>query len=480
MHVCINCLPRRGDTKSNHVFRHLCIATLRLTISHLLQTKALAAAAAFATLQPAIAAAAAQDADADCRGTSAVLAYPALVDSPVVPLPVAEIDSLKPADMHAADARTGVSAEMSSQVEALPMSLSLHLSTIAEEVEDSLQSSSDATPLQGLGGDTLVRPQSNDQHVRLAQQQASITVGPLGHTPEVTPDCSAEGLPEAQPASGACLGASQSVVAGAGALAMTEQPPAAAANARHLPNASSASPAARQDSQAGSAHTVAAGHSASARAAGPEAAVHISGSKPATQAAPLLAVPSSSRAAHVLTAKQAPATSMPAAMHAARLAAPGTAAMTAEAPLQMHTGALSQVRQHSSLEVSASGEILGCSRAALHEPRAATAARIWSSSGPATQVDRPAAAAETAAPSLKLQPSRVPDAQRPHSEAEGAAHRLRLKRQRRADSAPAAWARSAPAPSMRPALNALSALVDAHSLQVLYYMPGKQHPLSPP
>ena len=171
-----------------------------------------------------------------------------------------------------------MSSEMSSKAEALHMSLSLHLSTIAQEREDSLQSSSDATPLQGLEGDTLVGPQSDDQHARVAQQHASMTIGSGVHTPEGTPDCSAEGLPEAQPASGACSGASQSVVAGAGARAMTEQPPAAAANAGHLPNASSASPAARQDSPAGSAASLPSSRAtaAAARAAGPEAAVRSS------------------------------------------------------------------------------------------------------------------------------------------------------------------------------------------------------------
>ena len=361
------------------------------------------------------------------------------------------------------------------------MSLSLHLSTIAQEREDSLQSSSDATPLQGLEGDTLVGPQSDDQHARVAQQHASMTIGSGVHTPEGTPDCSAEGLPEAQPASGACSGASQSVVAGAGARAMTEQPPAAAANAGHLPNASSASPAASLESP-GSGHTAAAGHSRATRAASPDASMRAAGSRPATQVAPLpmLAAPSSSRAAHVLTTQQAPATSVAAAMHAARLAPPSSAAMTAEAPLQMRTGVLSQVRQHSSLEVNASGETLSCSRTTLHEPRAATTDRIWSTSGPAAQVNSPAAAPAAAAPSLKLQPSRVPDAESPPSDTEDAAHRHRLKRQRAAASAPAARALPAPAPSVRPALDALSALVDAHSLQVLDYMPGKQHPLSSP
>ena len=361
------------------------------------------------------------------------------------------------------------------------MSLSLHLSAIAEEVEDSLQPSSDATPLQGLGGDTLMGPQSDDQRARVSQQHASMRVGPGKNTPKGTPDCLAEGLPKAQPTSGACPGASQSAVAGAGAPATTEQPPAAAANAGHLPNASSASPAARQDSPAGSAaSSPAAGHSAAARAAGPEAAVRTVGTQPATQAALLLAASSSSRAAHVLAAHQPPAANVAAAVHAVRLAAPSTAAMTAETPLQMHTGALSQVRRHSSLEVSASGEILGCSRAASHEARAAMAARLSTTSEPATWADSPAAAAAAAGPSLKLQPSRVPDAETPPSGAEGAAHRHRLKRQRAAASAPAARALPAPAPSVRSALDALSALVDAHSLQVLDYMPGKQQPLSTP
>ena len=468
-----------GQCFRHCVFGHFYIAPYSWTY---LQTKALAAAAAFATLQPAIAAAAAQDADADCRGTVGVLACPASVDSSTVPLPVTEIVSLKAADMHAADDRTGVPADMSSKIEALPMSLSLHLSTVAEEVQDSLQNSSDATRLQGLGEDTPVGPQSNEQHFGPAQQHTRMTVGSGGHTPKVTPDYSAEGLPEVPPACGACPGASQSVGAGAGALTMTEQPPAAAANAGHLPNVSSALPAARQDRSAGSAHSVAGGHSAAATAAGPEAAVHTAGSQPATQAAPLLMLTasSSSRTAHVLTTQQAPAISVAAAMHAARLAAPSSAAVTAEAPLQMRTGVLSQVRQHSSLEVNASGEILGCSRTASHEPRAALAAHIWTISEPATQVVSPAAAAAAAAPSLKLQPSRVPDAERPPSEAEGAAHRFRLKRQRRAASVPAGQALPAPAPSVRPALDALSALVDARSLQVLDYMPGKQPPMSPP
>ena len=407
-----------------------------------------------------------------------MLACPALVDTPVVPSPVAAIVSLKPADMHAADARTEVSADTSSKVEALPMSLSLHLSTIAEEVEDSLQSSSDATPVQGLGGDTLMGLQSGDQHARVAQQHASMTIGSGKNTPKGIPDCSAEALPEMQP----CPGASQSMVAGAGGLAMTEQPLAAAANAGHLPNAPSASPAARQDSPAGSAHSVAAGHSAAARAAGPKAAVRTAGSPPVAQPALLPASKdmSSSRAVDMLTTRQVPATSMVIAMHAARLAAPSTAAMTADSPLHMHTGALSQVRQHSSLETSASGEILGCSEAASHEPRTATAAHTWPTSEPATWVNSPAAAAAAAAPSLKVQPSRVHDAERSPPEAEGAAHQHRLKRQRAADSAPAARGLPAPAPSVRPALDALSALVDAHSLQVLDYMPGKQQPLSPP
>ena len=353
------------------------------------------------------------------------------------------------------------------------MSLSLHLSTVAQERENSLQSSSDATPLQGLEGDMLVGSQSDDQHARVAQQHASMTIGSGGHTPEGTPDCSAEGLPEAQPASGACLAASQSVVAGAGPRAMTEQLPEAAANAAHLPNASSASPAASLESP-GSTHTAAAGHSRATRAASPDASMRAAGSRPATQVAPLpmLAAPSSSRAAHVLTTQQA------AAMHAARLAPPSSAAMTAEAPLQMRTGVLSEVRQHSGLEVNASGETLGCSRTASHEPRAATTDRIWSTSGPATRANSPAAAPAAAAPSLKLQPNRVPDAERPPSDAEDAAHRHRLKRQRAAASVPAARALPAPAPSVRPALDALSALLDAHSLQVLDYMPGKQHPLS--
>ena len=457
----------------------------------LLQTKALAAAAAFATLQPAIAAAA-QEADADCKGTAAVLAYPALADPTTVPLPVMEIVSLQAADVYAADTRSGELAESDNKLEASPTDVSLCLSTGTEEPADSHQSSADAALLQGLGKDTPMGAQSDSQHVRPAQQQARLTVDSGGHAPKGKPDCSAESLPEAQPAHEACLGASQSLLAGAGAQAPSEQQPAAAAHAKRLPRSTSQPPAARQDSPAGSTlspaakHSTlspAAGHSAAARAAGPETAVRAAGSQPATQTAllPALAGSSSSRAAHVLTSSKVPATSVAAAAHAARLAAPTAAAVIADAPLQTGSVAPSQVRQHSSLEGSTSGEVVGCSEAALHEPRAATTACIWTSSGLATRVDSPAAAAAAVAPSPELQPGRAPEAERPPSDAGGnLAHRHRLKRQRAAGSEPAARARPAPAPSVRPALDALTALVDAHSLRVLDYMTGKQHPLSPP
>ena len=359
----------------------------------------------------------------------AALTYPASVDTSAVPLPVMETNAVKPADMHAANARTAVPAETSSKLEASP-DLSLRLSTLAEEPADSLHSSSDATPLQGLAGDMPVGPQSNEVHVRLAQQQASMTVDSGGQAPKGKQDCSAE----AQPACGACLGASQSVLAGTKAQAVAEQPPAAAAHAANLPRPSSASPAASQESPAGSTHRAAAGHSVAARAAGPEAAVRIAGSQPATQTAllPALAGSSTSRAAGVLTTGQAPATSVAAAVHAARLAGPSTAAV--EAALQTGAGAQSPIRQQSSLDGTASGGVLGCSRAASHEPRAAIVAHTWTPSGLATRAHSPAAAAAAAAPGPKLQPSRGPEAERPASEAEGAAHQHRLKRQRAADA----------------------------------------------
>lgn len=261
---------------------------------------------------------------------------------------------------------------------------------------------------------------------------------------------------------------------------MAKQPPAAAAHAQRLPGASSAPPAASQESPAGSAHSTAVGHSRAGRAAGPDAATCAAGNQLAMQAVPLpaLADSSSSRAGDGRTTRQVSAPSVAAVMHTARLAAPNTAAMTAELPLQIGTGAQSQHRQYNSLEVSASGGILGCSRAVPQEPRAATAAYMWISSAPAAGADSPAAAAAAAAPSPELQPSRAPEARRPLSE--GAARQHRLKRQRRADAALAARARPALVPCVRPALDVLNVLLDAHSLQILDYMPGKQHALSAP